>query len=214
VNLDAGTIVLNGPTGSNIVDLALSHDVTTGSYNSRIADEGLPPGILGHDCVDCTMPTGTYTLSGIGGKDAGKFNASITIGSPISISGALPSTILRSEGLTIRWTGGNPSDVVRIMGTAGTSTNAGTSATVDQTEFLCTVAASAGGFTVPASVLLELPTADPYSLNLKARRFETGSLEVMSSAMPAAFTAPLADGGSVNGILAGWLGTGAVVRYR
>jgi hypothetical protein len=214
VNLDAGTIVLNGPTGSNIVDLALSHDVATGSYNSRIADEGLTPGILGHDCVDCTMPTGTYTLSGIGGKDVGKFNASITIGSPISISEALPSTILRSEGLTIRWTGGNPSDVVRIMGMAGTSTNAGTNATVDQTEFLCTVAASAGGFTVPASVLLELPTADPYSLNLKARRFETGSLEVMSSAMPAAFTAPLADDESVNGILAGWLGTGAVVRYR
>jgi hypothetical protein len=65
----------------------------------------------------------------------------------------------RASGLTINWTGGDPSGYVTI---AGTSTAYGsTAATTTTVAFTCTARVSDGSFTVPAVVLLGLPLSSP-----------------------------------------------------
>jgi hypothetical protein len=69
------------------------------------------------------------------------------------------TTVNRASGLTINWTGGDPSGYVTI---AGTSTAYGsTAATSTTVSFTCTARVSDGSFTVPAVVLLGLPVSAP-----------------------------------------------------
>ena len=44
------------------------------------------------------------------------------------MTGGLPTTVTRSAGLTLNWTGGNASDLVEIIGWSSTTTGTGTSA--------------------------------------------------------------------------------------
>ena len=209
--LDAGAVTLTGPSGSNISNLALTE--TLNYYNVTIGEEGLPAGTPG--VGNGTIVAGTYTLNGAGGKDVGKFSASLTLGTPLSITGGLPSAITRSAGLTLNWTGGNATDLVLIFGEAGTNSGSG-NATVTGADFICTTTAGAGTFTVPASILSQLPavTASQISANNA-----TGLLEVVSIGNPAAgngvFTAPLTAGGTVNSAsFLGLLGALAQPAYQ
>jgi uncharacterized protein (TIGR03437 family) len=208
--LDAGAITLNGPAGSNISNMTLKQDATN-IYSLALASDGLPsiPGVTGGTG---TIVAGAYTLSGAGGKDVGKFNASLTVGPPLTINGGLPTTITRSSGMPLTWTGGNPSDLVEIVGYAGTITGTGANATTDATEFICTSTAGQGGFTVPASVLNQLPAV---SSNQVTNGTGVTSLEVLSTVNPTSgngqFTAPLTAGGSIDAgfflALVGYAGT-------
>jgi hypothetical protein len=65
--------------------------------------------------------------------------------------------IERSSGLTIRWSGGDPSSTVAILGFSVT-------ATYDGKAFLCSENVSAGQFTIPASVLSQLPASPVISM--------------------------------------------------
>ena len=47
-----------------------------------------------------TIIGGQYTLTGSGGKDVGPFTGLVNLGSPLTITGGLPSTVNRSAGLT------------------------------------------------------------------------------------------------------------------
>jgi len=175
--LDAGAITLTGPGGSNLTNQAFSKDPTTNAYSLGIGTEGLPiPGGL-----NATLLPGTYTLSGAGGADVGKFNASVTLGPPLTITGGLPTTVTRSAGLTLNWTGGNASDLVQIIGYAGTTTGTGANATTDATEFICSTTAGAKTFTVPSSILLQLPAVAASAITTGAG---AGFLEVASSGSP------------------------------
>jgi fibronectin-binding autotransporter adhesin len=207
-NLDAGAVTLSGPSGSNLSNTALTE--TNNAYALTIGEEGLPAGTPG--VGNGKIVPGTYTLNGAGGKDVGKFNASITLGTPLSITGGLPTTVNRSAGLTLNWTGGNSSDLVEIVGFSGSLTGTGANTSVNATEFFCTTTAGVGTFTVPSSILLQLPPAAAASLT--ASTF----LEVATTPVPAngngQFTAPLTAGGSVNATFLGLQATGGSPTYQ
>jgi hypothetical protein len=213
-SLDAGVITLNGPNGSSITNQTLKQDPTN-LYSLTLGTDGLPSGIPGLGGTG-TIVAGTYFLNGAGGRDVGQFNASVTLGPPLTITGGLPSTVTRSAGLPLNWTGGNSTDVVMIIGYAGTTTLSGANASIDATEFICTTTAGKGTFTVPSSILLQLPAVAASALTSG-----TGAsfLEVVSSVNPTAgnglFSAPLTAGGSIDsGIFSAMVGIGATPSYQ
>jgi len=195
VGLDAGNVTLNGPAASNISNRAFTQDAKSKFYSLSLATEGIP--ILG---AVGTIVGGTYTLAGAGGKDVGGFNGSLTLGSPLTITGGLPSTVNRATGLTLSWTGGNASDLVQIVGNSSSGQISGT--------FVCTTTAGTGGFTVPSSILTQLPVSTVTS------GVPNGYLSVLSGAT-STFTAPLVAGGSLDaGAFVGFIGTGTTPAYQ
>jgi uncharacterized protein (TIGR03437 family) len=197
--LDAGTVTINGPTGSSLTNQALTKTKNIYSYSST---EGL--GIPGQ--ANFTLPAGDYTLSGAGGNDVGTFNTKITLASPLTVTGGLPSTVTRSAGLTVNWTGGNASDLVEIVGSTSATTGTGSSAVTSTSTFICLTTAGQKTFTVPASVLNQLQATTSSN---------PGLLEVASGNLSTTFTAPLkADGSSIPGVFGSFIGTGATPTYQ
>jgi uncharacterized protein (TIGR03437 family) len=198
-SLDAGTVSINGPAGSSLTNQALNEDDSFDySYTSF---EGL--GITLPGQASFSLVAGTYTLSGAGGKDVGTFSTSLTLGSPLTITGGLPSTVNRSAGLPLNWTGGLSSDIVEIVGLSYTTTGTGANAVSTGAEFICTTTAGQGGFTVPASILTQLPAS------------AAGVLEVSSGNNSSSFTASLKAGGSIDvGYFGSFLGIGGAPAYQ
>jgi hypothetical protein len=98
--------------------------------------------------------------------------------------------------LTLNWTGGNATDLVEIMGSSSTVTGIGTNAvTTTTTEFVCTTTAGQGTFTVPASILNQLPAATAAQISAGTA---VGTLEVASGIINSTFTASLKAGGSID----------------
>jgi hypothetical protein len=188
--LDAGTVTLTGPAGTNLTNQVITEGSNTYSYS--IGTEGISiPGYGGNGKI---LP-GTYTLNGAGGTDVGSFsNVSLNIGPAFTLSPALPTTVTESAGLTLSWTGGNASDQVLIIGSSGVVTGTGTNSITSSTEFVCTTTAGAKTFTVPASILTQLPTVSAAQLNAGTGY---GDLAVTDSVTPTSFSPTLAskDGG-------------------
>jgi uncharacterized protein (TIGR03437 family) len=205
-DLDAGTVTLSGPSGSNITNETITE--TNNTYSLTLGETGitgvpnLPNGVL---------VAGGYTLAGKGGKDVGSFTTSISLGSPLTITGGLPTTVTESAGLTLNWTGGNASDVVEIIGESGTISGTGLSQVTTSTEFVCTTTAGAGGFTVPSSVLTLLPKV---SLTAIANDTASGSLSVTSTTTPVNFAPSLTAGGTVASTLSAFTETGTQAAYQ
>ena len=200
--LDAGVVTITGPAGSSLTNQVLTK--TFNSY-SLFGTEGSVdlPGQLSF-----SLPAGSYTLNGAGGNDVGSFNTSLTLGAPLTLSSPLPTTVVRSSPLTINWTGGIASNMVEIVGSSGTTTGTGANAVTTTTEFLCVTTAGAGTFTVPASILSQLPaTATTGS--------STGVLEVASFNTSATFSATLkADGSTIAGSFGSYIGIGSTATYQ
>jgi uncharacterized protein (TIGR03437 family) len=196
-NLDAGAISLNGPSGSNLTNVALKEDATN-TYSATLTSiPGLGGGTNG------TIVAGTYTLNGSGGKDIGKFNASVSIGAPLVVTGGLPTTVVRGSGLPLNWTGGNPTDIVEIFGSSQANTNSPT------VSFICTTTAGQKTFTVPSSILNQLPASSANG----------GSLAVVSTINPTSgnglFTAPVVAGGNIDaGFFLALSGQGGQATYQ
>lgn len=194
--LDAGAITLNGPSGSSLTNVSLTK--TNNTYSLQI---GSLPGGLGGG-VNGSIVAGTYTLNGAGGADVSKFNASVSIGTPLTVTGGLPTDVTRSAGFTVNWTGGNSTDYVEIYGSS--SATAGGNAT----SFVCTTTAGKGSFTVPSSVTSQLP----------ASAANSGTLALVSGPAPSVsngqFTAPLVSGGTINGAFVALVGTGAQTNFH
>jgi len=208
--LDAGNVTLTGPSGSNLNNTTVTKDATTNAYSLSLGFEGAGiPSIPGQ--VNATLVAGPYRLNGAGGRDVGVFNANVNLGAPLTITGGLPTTVVRANGLPLAWTGGNSSDVVSIVGYAGTTSGTGANIVVDATEFICTTTAGAGGFTVPASILNQLPAITAAQISGSTG---TGFLEVVSyNSSP--FTAPLTAGGNIDsGVFSSVLGTGATPAFQ
>lgn len=188
VNLDAGDpITLNGPNVGN-KSLARAAD---NSYS--VALDVVFPGLPGGGTP--VIVPGTYTIKGTGGKDVGPFTASTTISSPLKLSADLPTSVPRGQPLTLAWTGGASTDLVNIIGVSGSAITDNTAnAIYDTGVFVCTTTAGKGSYSVPASVLSQLPGSINDSSAL-------GILAVLSSAAPSStnglFTAPLTAGGSI-----------------
>src|ERR1035438_7413767 len=96
-----------------------------------------------------------------------------------------PSKTHRSAGLPLNWTGGLASDIVEIFGASSNTTGTGANEVSTGAEFICITTAGQGTFTVPASILTQLPAS------------AAGSLFVSSGNNSATFTAPLKAGGSI-----------------
>jgi len=203
--LDAGAVTLNGPSGSGLTNQAFTQDPDTSSYSITLGTEGLPiPGGL-----NAKLIAGQYTIAGAGGKDVGKFNTSLTLGPPLTLLGALPNTVTESAGLTLNWTGGNASDLVEIAGSSSTITGTGTNLSSDSWTFICTTNAGAQTFTVPASILSQLPKVSATTTT------GGGFLEFASVVSPTTFTAPLTAGGSIDsGTFLSLVGFGATVSFQ
>ena len=179
-SLDAGAVSVTGPAGSSLSNTPLTK---TENVYSLTSTEGISvPGQ-----ASFSLPAGTYSINGAGGADVGTFSTSITIGTPLTLTAPLPDTVTRSAGLTLNWTGGNATDQVEIIGGTSVTTGTGASAVTDSASFICLTTADQRTFTVPASVLTQLPAAD------------TGSLAVASGVIPATFTASLKAGGNIDG---------------
>jgi uncharacterized protein (TIGR03437 family) len=211
-SLDAGNITVTGPSGSGLSNFALTEDAKN-IYSSILGEEGLPGGISLPGAGNATLTAGPYTLNGAGGKDIGKFTATVTLGTPLTITGGLPTSINRSAGLTLNWTGGNATDTVEVVGYSGTLTGSGATATIDANEFICITTAGAKTLTVSPAILTQLSPVAAGSTT------QTGFLEVVSTPVPAAnnglFQAPLTAGGNIDtGLFLALIGFGGPVSYQ
>jgi uncharacterized protein (TIGR03437 family) len=208
-NLDAGKVTLDGPSGSNITALAFTE--TNNTYSLQIGEEGLPAGIPGLG-GNGKIVAGTYALTAAGGADVLAFKASVTLGSPLTVTGGLPNSVTRGAGLTLNWTGGNTTDIVEISGMSGTVSGSGTSSVESGAQFVCFTTAGQGTFTVPSSILTQLPAVTAAAIS-GGTGF--GSLFIYSGVNPTSgnglFSAPLAAGGSIdNSTFLGFVGAGNV----
>lgn len=189
--LDAGALTITGPAGSNLSNTAMTE--TDNLYSINITNL---PFLTGG--VNGSVVAGTYTIKGAGGKDVGPFSAQVSIGAPLVVTGGLPTTVARGNGLTLNWTGGNSSDFLEIVGSAST----GSGDVFTSTTFICTTTAGAKTFTVPPTILNQLPASS------------TGSLTVGSGAFTS-FMAPLTAGGSIDiGFFTGFTGTAGSAVYQ
>jgi uncharacterized protein (TIGR03437 family) len=138
---DAGSsVTVKGPKGSQVVQ------ISPGIGQTTIAADG------------SFFAAGSFTISGSGGADVGPFSAAITFPSfPTLVGPQNKATVVRSSGMTVSWTGGDPNGALQIVVTSAT----------DQTfnlavQAFCNVKAGPGTFTIPPYVLLALPTG-PYA---------------------------------------------------
>jgi uncharacterized protein (TIGR03437 family) len=161
--LDTGAIQLNGPTG--MVDLP-----PQGGFN----ESPLPSGSL-------TKFPGTYTFSGSAGMDVGSFQVAIDVQTPFTLTNqAALTSIIRSQGATVTWSGGFANGDVMVNG-VGISLNG-------SINFYCHAPSNAGQLTIPPSILLALPPAG-------------GKLIVINSTAPRSFTATGVDLGLATGVV-------------
>lgn len=183
--LDAGpTITINGPRGTRTLTRQ-----SDGSYSGDLG--GGIPGAGGQpDFLD----SGNYTFNngngGTGANAVGAFTGNYALSAPINWTNeAQVSSINRAEGQRITWTGGDANTTVFIAGSSEDS------ATNTSAAFFCTERATAGSFTVPASVLLALPVNTGSSVTDLNAVFFVGSIQA-----PGRFTAPGLDVGIIQAL--------------
>jgi hypothetical protein len=142
----------NLPSDTNFAALDAGSSFTVKGPNGSVPLQGDPGGATLSAGGTFLVP-GAYTITGTGGKDVGPFTATITFSAPPAlISPVNNTTVARSNGLTVTWSGGDPSGNVRIVVTSATDN---TYTNADQA--VCIAPASAGTFTIPPYVLLALP---------------------------------------------------------
>ncbi len=176
--LDAGSAInLSGPNGARILS-----KYAVGVYTATLGGgtNGQP------DYLD----PGTYNANnGAGGVDAGAFTATMTNPQPVVWTNESSiTTVVRSQGQLVTWTGGDPNGAVLISGSSNMIINP-QGALGPGALFICTAKASDGQFKIPAAVLLSLPVPPP---GTQSPGFP---LAVGSSSGPFPFTAPGLDKG-------------------
>jgi hypothetical protein len=130
------------------------------------------------------LAAGRYTLAGPGGANVGAFSGAIDVGQELVVTNNADDfkVINRSNGITIRWTGGDPSLMLAISGSS-------VSTPTDGAAFVCIQNVSAGQFTVPSSVLSQLPASGV--IGAGGFNFVTrGTLSVSASGKGARFATP------------------------
>lgn len=149
---DAGpSLTLTGPNG--VKQLA---KVTTG-YTAQLGSTPLP-GQVPVPSPPYLVP-GVYTVTNVAGTaDVPAFTASITLPAPaFAWTNADASTsITRTAGLDVTWTGGDVTGSVDIAGTSSLARSASQPVSAGG-YFSCRVPASAGRFRIPPQILLFLP---------------------------------------------------------
>lgn len=148
--LDAGPALnVNGPNGTKQIPQM------RGAYFAMVGGGIAIPTPIPIPGLPGVMPPyldpGTYTVdNGSGGADVGAFTATLTVASPAFAwtNADANLTIVRSAGVDLQWTVGDPSTMVEIQGVSSTSSMSG--------SFTCVVPNN-GEFVVTSDVLLLLP---------------------------------------------------------
>jgi len=174
--LDAGpSLTLVGPDA--VTKTLTKVAPFTGLYNVQLSSSTSLPGIPGVPGQADYFTTGNYRVTGPGGANVGPFSASITLPQPLVWSNVdAISTVPRSAGLTITWTGGAGTVAINGFSMISSPQNVGAS-------FVCLEQASKGTFTVPANVLAALPASGTQD------GAPTGFLIVGNTLTPVPFTA-------------------------
>ncbi|MEO8099166.1 MAG: hypothetical protein ABI811_15790 [Acidobacteriota bacterium] len=177
VNLDAGPQLTSiGPNGTLLAPRG-SQQVTGFTYNAN----NVPNNYLA---------AGNYALSGPGGADVNSFSGTLTTVADLVVTNNASdfTTINRSGGFTVRWTGGEPSTFVSITGQSvaiDLVTSAATGA-----AFICIQLASAGQFTVPGSILSQLPASSVTVIPGFGSLITRGGFGVTAAGKGARFSTP------------------------
>jgi uncharacterized protein (TIGR03437 family) len=205
INLDAGKTTLTGPSGSNLTNTPYIESSAYG-YTLSIGYEGapVPPGSgYGNGII----VGGNYTIAAAGGNDVNAFNVTLAF-SPLTITGGLPTTVTRGSGLTLNWTGGNPTDLVEISGESVTISASGETGA----SFVCFTTAGQQTFTVPASILSQLQAV---SAAAESSGSASGSLGVISTTSTTFTATRVADGSAIPSTFSGLAGSeGSSVVYQ
>ncbi len=180
--LDAGSAIkVSGPGGvQNITKSVAAGQI---SYT----------GVFGTPGTTSTyLNPGTFTITGSGGTDVGAFTAVLTNPAPINWTNKDAITsITRSAGQTITWTGGDANTQVLI---GGTSSNGNAADSIGAT-FQCIAKATDGSFTIPATTLLSLPPS------VQVAGVEVSALYVAANTAPVLFNASGLDYGIAVGVV-------------
>ncbi|HEX5227912.1 MAG TPA: hypothetical protein VFW44_09390 [Bryobacteraceae bacterium] len=136
IGLDPGSISLTGPGGLSV---QMKSQGIKGAFYSLIDQNAVPDA------------GGTFTFTGTGGADVGKFT-SVLVLNPLLVwtNPTVADNVDRSKDLTVKWTGGNSGSYVYISGTTGTGPNS------VPVSFKCLAHTDDGGFTVPSHILSAL----------------------------------------------------------
>ena len=135
--LDAGTVSLTAPDGSNYTLTTIP--ILPGFYSAMLSASAIP------------SSGGTGTFSWTGGTGVGASSATVTLPNPLLswTNQAAGATVTRSQGVPVTWTGGAPGTLVYISGSSSSNSANG--------SFVCYAPQSALQFTVPSYVLDTLP---------------------------------------------------------
>ncbi|WP_321477963.1 hypothetical protein [uncultured Paludibaculum sp.] len=141
VGLDAGPQVTSSGPNGNQAALRQTHQVSGFTYNAS-------------NVPNTYLAAGQYSLAGPGGADVGSFTGTLNIVPDLVVTNNPDDlkVINRSSGVTLRWTGGESSTFLTITGSSVASLT-------DGAAFVCIQNTSAGQFTVPSSVLAQLPAS-------------------------------------------------------
>ncbi|MBI3666863.1 MAG: hypothetical protein HY236_11685, partial [Acidobacteria bacterium] len=146
-SLDAGpALTVTGPAGSKSMPRSDS------AYVGFLGGAAL----LGSSASPLFLAPGSYQVTGTGGADVGPFSANVTIPPPVVWTNRDQLTsVNRAQGLNVAWTGGDLTGQLALI----------VGFNVDQQAqagglFLCLAPLEAGGFTVPASALANIPPSN------------------------------------------------------
>ena len=132
--LDAGTITVAGPSGTQPVPKVASQP---GSYDNPTLPAGFIP-----------SAGGSFVFTGTGGADVGPFTASVSYSNPMIWTNINAiSSVSRSQGVTVTWSGGDPTVLSRLPEPRVTPNPF---ERVLGAGFTCYAQVSAGQFTVPS----------------------------------------------------------------
>lgn len=171
VGLDAGPQVTSSGPNGNQAAMREAHPGSGFSYHAP-------------NVPNTYLAAGPYALAGPGGADVGAFTGTLNIGPELVVTNNPDDlkVINRGSGVTLRWTGGEPYTLLTISGSSVVSLS-------EAAGFVCITDTSAGQFTVPSSVLAQLP-ASP-AIGAGGFNFVTrGALSVTAFGKGARFASP------------------------
>lgn len=100
-----------------------------------------------------TILPGRYIYSGTGGPQVGAFSGTLDLAPELLWTNSDDAKVVtRGNGLTVQWTGGDPNELVNITGQSAVSAT-------NFAQFFCWANNSSHQFTVPASILNQLPVS-------------------------------------------------------
>jgi hypothetical protein len=152
--LDEGpAMMLTGPRGTKTLSSIVN------GYSISVLGASVSNGILPSTLF---LDPGSYTLKGFGGQNVGAFTTNFNIPSPPTWTNRdTTNVVTRSQGLTVSWTGGDPTQTVAIIG-YGDDLPSNSSA-----MFACIAPPGSNSFTVPPDMLANLPVTRPNPLQSK-----------------------------------------------